>query len=106
LRAGAKIDIKCLGKPLPKAPDAVPSLIWPDWYPLSPEERRAQSQTLQILKQDGLMSQESAVGIVADSYDLADHQAELGKIRAEQAEEDKRLAEQGAKVNASETVPG
>jgi len=106
LRASAKIAIKLSDdKTLPKASGARLALIWPDWYPLSPEERREQAQTLQILEGSGLMSQETAVGAVCDSYDVADHQAELARIRAEQAEEDKRLAAQGAKVTASEQIP-
>jgi hypothetical protein len=105
LDAAGTFDITCGGKPFPRTPPGRLGLIWQDWYPPSAEERRAESQTLQILTQSGVMSRETAVGITADVYDVPDHRAELARIAADQKAEDERLARQNAQTKAAEAVP-
>lgn len=63
-------------------PDAPLSLIWPRWYPSSAEDRQHDAQTLATLTAAHLLSPETAVKSLADTYDVEDVPAELARIRA------------------------
>jgi hypothetical protein len=61
------------------------SLKWPPWYAPTFADLSASATTLVAHTDAGHMSQETAVGIVAKQYDIADPAAELVKIKADEA---------------------
>lgn len=56
------------------------SLIWPQWYPPTYADKGVQATTLDTLRGAALISQETAVQSIADSYDIEDVPAELAAI--------------------------
>ena len=56
------------------------SLHWPPWYPADAVERQNDAATLATLTAGGLLSRETAVKSLADSYDIEDVAAELARI--------------------------
>jgi hypothetical protein len=56
------------------------SLKWPRWYAPTSDDRQKDAQTLSTLAAAGLISRESAVKSIADTYDIEDVPAELAKI--------------------------
>ncbi len=74
------------GSAYPKLTHQPVSLKWPPWYAPTFADLGSSASTLRIHTDAGHMSQETAVGIVAQQYDVADAQAELAKIKADQAE--------------------
>ena len=56
------------------------SLHWPPWYPADAVERQSDAGTLATLTAGGLLSRETAVKSLADSYDIEDVAAELARI--------------------------
>ncbi len=83
LRAGAKYRLRLGDVPLPELDaEAGLSLIWPRWYPPTAQDRQLDAQTLATLTSSGLMSVETAVKSLADTYDIEDVPAELTRIRA------------------------
>ena len=85
LRAGAKYQLRLGQTLLPKMdPDAGISLIWPRWYAPTAEDRQHDAQTLATLTSAGLMSTETAVKSLADTYDVEDVPGELRRIRADE----------------------
>ena len=81
------------------------SLKWPRWYAPTADDRQADASTLVSLKNNGLMSRQTAVGALADAYDIEDTEAELTLIAADIAADDKRLIEVAAQTKAATTVP-
>jgi hypothetical protein len=59
------------------------SLNWPRWYPLTADDRQRDAQTLRTLVDAGLISHESAVKAIADTYDIEDVSAELEHIHTD-----------------------
>ena len=81
LRAGAQYQLRLDDTPLPKLDGgATVSLIWPRWYPPSADDRRQDASTLTTLTSAGLMSVETAVKSIADTYDIENVPAELARI--------------------------
>ncbi len=81
LRAGAKYHLRLADTDLPKLDATVPlSLIWPRWYPPTAEDRQRDAQTLATLTGAGLLSTETAVKSLADTYDIEDIPAELARL--------------------------
>ena len=60
-------------------------LIWPRWYAPSAEDRQRDAQTLTTLVRARQLSRETAVKVIADSYDIEDVAAELARIDGEDA---------------------
>ena len=84
LRAGAQYQLRLGGTTLPRLDAEAPiSLIWPRWYPATAEDRQCDAQTLATLTAAGLISTETAVKSLADTYDVEDVPAELARIRAQ-----------------------
>ena len=82
LRAGAKYRLRLGDTPLPKLDaNADLSLIWPRWYAPTAQDRQLDAQTLSDLTSSGLMSVETAVKTLADTYDIENVPAELARIR-------------------------
>ncbi len=82
LRANARYQLRLGDTLLPKLdPDAPLNLIWPRWYPSTAEDRQHDAQTLATLTAASLLSPETAVKCLADTYDIADVPAELARIQ-------------------------
>jgi hypothetical protein len=56
------------------------SLKWPRWYAPTSDDRQKDAQTLSTLAAAGLISRETAVKSIADTYDIEDVPAELSRI--------------------------
>jgi hypothetical protein len=83
LRVGHQYRLRLAGTDLPKLDPSVPlSLIWPRWYPPTAEDRQHDAQTLATLTSSGLLSPETAIKSLADTYDIEDIPAELTRIKA------------------------
>ncbi len=84
LQAGVKYPLRLGDAALPAMdPAAAVTLIWPRWYPTTAEDRQKDAQTLVTLTSGSLLSAETAVKTLADTYDVEDVPAELARIRAE-----------------------
>ncbi len=84
LRAGVLYQLRLGEVDLPKLDSAVPlSLIWPRWYPATAEDRQHDAHTLATLTAAGMLSNETALKSLADTYDIEDVPAELARIRAD-----------------------
>lgn len=59
------------------------SLKWPAWYAPTYADKSTQATTLDVLRSGGLLSQETAVGSLADVYDIEDVPAELTRIKSD-----------------------
>jgi Phage portal protein, SPP1 Gp6-like len=59
------------------------SLRWPHWYPPTYADKNTQATTLGELRGSALLSQETAVKSLADSYDIEDVDAELKAIKSD-----------------------
>jgi hypothetical protein len=81
LRASVIYRLHILGREvMPVDTGAQLSLNWPRWYPLTADDRQRDAQTLRTLLDAGLISRESAVKAIADTYDIEDVSAELGRV--------------------------
>jgi len=59
------------------------SLRWSNWYQPTYADKQTQANTLSVLRQANLISQETAVKSLADAYDITDPQDELRQIEAD-----------------------
>ena len=83
--------------------DAEVSLKWPPAYRPTPTDRQSDAGTLVSLVGANLMSAETAIGVMADEYDIEDIQEELAKIEeAKQASMDKMAALAGKMSDGSD----
>jgi hypothetical protein len=84
LRAHVKYKLRIGEEPLPPLDaEASLSLIWPRWYPATAQDRQHDAQTLATLTAAKLLSTETAVKTLADTYDVEDIPAELARIRSD-----------------------
>lgn len=60
------------------------SLIWPDWYPQLAIDKLQQAQALQVLLDNSVISQESAINYIASQYDIHDTEKEKNAIESDQ----------------------
>ena len=79
------------------------SLAWPRWYAPTAEDRRAEASTLGSLVNNGLLSHQTAVQILAQTYDIEDIKAEMALIAAEKAAADARATAMQAAVTVTES---
>lgn len=63
------------------------NLDWPDWYPLSSQEKLQEAQTLATYKQNNILSNETAVKSIADEYNILDVPNEIKAIEKEKEQE-------------------
>jgi hypothetical protein len=83
LRAGVTYQLRVGDVDLAAIDPETPlSLIWPRWYPATAADRQADAQTLVTLTEAGLISTETAVKSLADTYDIEDIPGEIARIRA------------------------
>lgn len=59
------------------------SIKWPRWYPPTADDRQKDAQTLTTLVTAGLISRETAVKAIADTFDIEDVPNELAGIAAD-----------------------
>jgi hypothetical protein len=73
------------GSAYPELKDGPVTLKWPKWFAPTSTELQSIANTLRIHTDAGHMSQESAIGITAPLYDIADVRAEQTRITADEA---------------------
>jgi Phage portal protein, SPP1 Gp6-like len=85
VRASSKFPLKDKrGRPIEKmSQEEDISLRWPAWYPPTYADKATQATTLDELRGGGLISQETAVKSIADSYDIEDVAKELAAIKSD-----------------------
>lgn len=84
LRAASRYPLRVMDEPVPALdPNVRLSLKWPRWYPLTSDDRQKDAQTLATLVGSGQLSRETAVKVIADTYDIDDVPAELARIAAD-----------------------
>jgi hypothetical protein len=81
------------------------SLAWPRWYAPTAEDRQAEAVTLAALRNGGLLSRQTAVAVLAATYDVEDQAAELLLIAADESAADARATAMGALTQAKEVLP-
>jgi hypothetical protein len=59
------------------------SLKWPRWYALTADDRLNDAKTLVALTGGGIVSRETATGIVAATYDIEDVAAETARVKGD-----------------------
>lgn len=106
LRASAIVPMQVAGEPFKADPEARLSLRWPRWYPLDAAERCAEASALATLRSAGHVSRDTAVSVMAGTYDVDDIDAELAAIAADQAAEDARARATQATVQIRTTGEG
>ena len=83
LKASQKYQLRLADVTLPRLDPATPlSLTWPSWYPETSEDRQRDAATLTTLVAAGQLSRETALKILAPTYDIEDIPAELARIAA------------------------
>ncbi len=65
-------------------PSARLSIRWPRWYPPTADDRQKDAQTLTTLVSAGLISRQTAIKAIADTFDIEDVPGELTGIAADQ----------------------
>ena len=84
VRASTQYQLRIDGADVPKLdPAATLSLVWPPWYPETANDRQLDSQTLTTLVATGMLSRETAIKVLAETYGIDDIAAELARIRAD-----------------------
>ncbi len=83
LRAARKYQLRVAEQDIPALdPAALLTLIWPRWYPPTAQDRQADAATLTTLVANNQLSRETALKVLADTYDIEDIPAELARIKA------------------------
>jgi hypothetical protein len=84
VRAAEVFALRVRGEPVGVMdPAARITLRWPRWYPPDAADRRQDAETLRTLTETGVLSRETAVKSIADTYDIEDVPAELARIARE-----------------------
>jgi hypothetical protein len=105
VKASGVIPLSIAGGAAAKLSDEQPiTLHWPDWYPAAPEDKQADATTLTTLVGGGLMSVETAVIAIADTYDIEDVKKELASIQSDGVAADARSAQQAKDQAATKPV--
>jgi hypothetical protein len=81
LRASQVYRLRAMDKEVPTLDvSARLSIKWPRWYPPTADDRQKDAQTLTTLVTAGLISRETAVKAIADTFDIEDIPGELVSI--------------------------
>lgn len=81
VKASAKYELSTKrGKKLGKMTDDDIGLRWPAWYQPTYADKETQANTLDTLRQSGLLSRETAVKSIAPGYDITDTANEIRQI--------------------------
>src|ERR1035437_939428 len=85
VKAHELFPLTVAGEKLPKLnADEKISLIWPNWYPPTAQDRQSIATTLKLHKDAGHISRETAVKTIAQDYDIEDVAAEVARIEADE----------------------
>jgi len=85
LRASQVYRLRAMDKEVPTLDvSARLSIKWPRWYPPTADDRQKDAQTLTTLVTAALISRETAVKAIADTFDIEDVPGELVGITADQ----------------------
>ena len=85
VRASQVYALRTVKGPLPSMDATAPiSLKWPRWYPPSASDRQLDASTLVTLMNSGLISRDSAVKAIADTYDIESVNSEIFRITRDQ----------------------
>jgi len=83
IRASQLLPLKVMGRDVGSLDVAARlSVKWPEWYPATPDDRQKEAQTLISLVSAGLLSRESALRYIANTFDIPDVSGELARITA------------------------
>ena len=102
--AAKKMAIKIDGETIRFVGSDKPTLRWGPWFPRTAHDRQAEASALATMQGAGHVSRETAVKVLAATLDVEDADAELARIKKDQAEADARLAAQAAQTKATETI--
>jgi hypothetical protein len=81
LRASQVYRLRAMDKEVPTLDvSARLSIKWPRWYPPTADDRQKDAQTLTTLVTAGLISRETALKAIADTFDIEDIPGELVSI--------------------------
>jgi len=87
VRASLRYSLRTsAGNILSMDPTTALSLKWPRWYPTTAADRQLDAATLATLINAGLISRESAMKAIADTYDIDNVANELAECATDQAE--------------------
>ncbi len=87
LAARQRFEITLSGTIMPCVDPHVPMrLRWPNWYPVSADDRLKEAQAIATLAGAGQISQETAVNNLRHHLTITDVEAELTRIRQEQGD--------------------
>ena len=81
------------------------SLKWNGWFSQTEGDKLQQAQALTALTGAGLLSKETAIGSIADVFDIEDVAAEMTRLSGEADETDKRAADQAKALAAAQPKP-
>lgn len=85
LRASQVYPLRVMEKDVPSLDTSARlSIKWPRWYPPTADDRQKDAQTLTTLVTAALISRETAVKAIADTFDIEDVPGELVGITADQ----------------------
>jgi hypothetical protein len=105
LAAHAKFPLTVAGNLLPALnTDASLSLNWPKWQAPTTTDLKDQAGTLNTLVEGGLLSKPTAIGQLANDYDIEDVAAEQALILADEAAASARAIAEAAQIKAAQTV--
>lgn len=87
VQASQKYKIQLNDKTLAKLDQSTPvTLRWPAWFTPTTSDKQSTANTLKSLKDSGLISQETAVKVIASDYDIENPAEEIKQIKQDQAE--------------------
>ncbi len=81
------------------------TLVWPPFFHPTYDDKQAEAAAVSMLTGAALMSRRQAVTTVGESYDLADIDAELAEIAADEAAETVLLANRAAQTTVTAKQP-
>lgn len=78
LRAAQVFKLQVMGRDVPALDPAARLFVkWPQWYPITADDRQKTAQTVVTLVDAGLLSRAAAVTTIADAFDVMDVAGEL-----------------------------
>jgi hypothetical protein len=105
VKAHEKLPLTIAGKAVAKLPkDVEIALKWPKWHAPTTHDLQEQGTTLSTLTSSGLMSEETAVTVIAADYDIEDVPAEMARIQADKATASALALADAAQIKAQATL--
>lgn len=103
--ASQRMDVKIDGEKVKLDPKGPVNLHWGAWFPATENDRQQQAAALQMHREAGNLSRETAVRALSQNYDIEDVGAEMTRIETDQKAEDERLiATENAKIQGKVNV--